>query len=78
MSRKLSKIKVVRINGGEFYVSSAKKQLGDIALEFERYERDEVNEIVPVAFTDRHRSGKTFAEILEAKEFTADDLPFSI
>lgn len=84
MSDKLSRLRLAKVNSIHVFVAErrradgALKTLNEVRKEFERYERLMVDEILPVAFTDRHESGKTFGEILENKEFELSDLPFQL
>lgn len=78
MSEKLSRIKLVSINGAAIIaprgISSA-----EIKNWYERVEEMEALEVRPLSLTAKPdqnaRRPKTFAEIIEAKDFTAEDLP---
>lgn len=84
MSQKLCHLRLVRINETTHFAVSKKhsdgalKTISEARREIERAEGYQVDWIAPAAFTDKNESGKTFGAILEACEFTAEDLPLAI
>ncbi|HEX8636758.1 MAG TPA: hypothetical protein VF692_01750 [Pyrinomonadaceae bacterium] len=78
MSKKLSKLRVVRVNSSVIFVTENGMTFTEIRRQFERYEQMPADTVQPVALTDKFTGKRTFAEVLENKEFTADDLPFRL
>lgn len=78
MSEKLSRIRLVSVNGVP--VLALRSATGeDIRNWYERAEEKEALEILPLRLTEKpdpnERRTRTYAEIIEARDFEPEDLP---